>query len=146
MSKRFLTAAVILLVSRDVDLAHGAEARKVAFSYSAVSMTWFPVKVALEKGFFRNEGIEPQLIQMNGISPRSRWPMAIRFFAQYFPCSQTLCSIDEHKRDSIPRLLVSSSVINPSHSAQAPRTNHSTRVRTSRDEAPLSFTIDLALI
>jgi NitT/TauT family transport system substrate-binding protein len=29
-------------------------------------MTWFPVKVALEKGFFRNEGIEPQLIQMNG--------------------------------------------------------------------------------
>lgn len=66
MSKRFLTAAVILLVSRHADLAHGAEARKVAFSYSAVSMTWFPVKVALEKGFFRNEGIEPQLIQMNG--------------------------------------------------------------------------------
>jgi len=29
-------------------------------------MTWFPVKVALEKGFFRNEGLEPQLIQMNG--------------------------------------------------------------------------------
>jgi NitT/TauT family transport system substrate-binding protein len=66
MSKRFLTAAVILLVSRHADLAHGAEARKVAFSYSAVSMTWFPVKVALEKGYFRNEGIEPQLIQMNG--------------------------------------------------------------------------------
>ena len=35
-------------------------------SYSAVSMTWFPVKVAVEKGFFRNEGLEPQLIQMNG--------------------------------------------------------------------------------
>jgi ABC-type nitrate/sulfonate/bicarbonate transport system substrate-binding protein len=66
MSKRLLTAAVILLVFRHADLAHGAEARKVAFSYSAVSMTWFPVKVALEKGFFRNEGIEPQLIQMNG--------------------------------------------------------------------------------
>ncbi len=42
------------------------EARKVTFSYSAVSMTWFPVKVALEKGFFRQEGLEPQLIQMNG--------------------------------------------------------------------------------
>ena len=66
MSKRFLTAAVILLVSRHADLAHGAEVRKITFSYSAVSMTWFPVKVALEKGFFRNEGIEPQLIQMNG--------------------------------------------------------------------------------
>jgi ABC-type nitrate/sulfonate/bicarbonate transport system substrate-binding protein len=66
MSKRLLTAAVILFASRHADLAHGAEARKVAFSYSAVSMTWFPVKVALEKGFFRNEGIEPQLIQMNG--------------------------------------------------------------------------------
>ena len=29
-------------------------------------MTWYPVKVALEKGFFRSEGVEPQLIQMNG--------------------------------------------------------------------------------
>ncbi len=29
-------------------------------------MTWFPVKVALENGFFRDEGLEPQLIQMNG--------------------------------------------------------------------------------
>jgi NitT/TauT family transport system substrate-binding protein len=29
-------------------------------------MTWFPVKVAIEKGFFRKEGLEPQLIQMNG--------------------------------------------------------------------------------
>jgi len=44
----------------------GADLRKVTFSYSAVSMTWFPVKVALEKGFFRNEGLEPQLVQMNG--------------------------------------------------------------------------------
>ena len=43
-----------------------ADLRKVTFSYSAVSMTWYPVKVALEKGFFRSEGLEPQLIQMNG--------------------------------------------------------------------------------
>jgi NitT/TauT family transport system substrate-binding protein len=46
--------------------AAAVEPRKVTFSYSAVSMTWFPVKVALEKGLFRNEGLEPQLIQMNG--------------------------------------------------------------------------------
>lgn len=44
----------------------GAETRKTTFSYSAVSMTWFPVKVAVEKGFFHNEGLDPQLIQMNG--------------------------------------------------------------------------------
>jgi NitT/TauT family transport system substrate-binding protein len=44
----------------------GAEIRRTTFSYSAVSMTWFPVKVAVEKGFFRNEGLDPQLIQMNG--------------------------------------------------------------------------------
>ena len=43
-----------------------AETRKITLSYSAVSMTWFPVKLAVEKGFFRNEGLEPQLIQMNG--------------------------------------------------------------------------------
>src|SRR5262245_17123584 len=43
-----------------------AESRKITLSYSAVSMTWFPVKVAIEKGFFRNAGLEPQLIQMNG--------------------------------------------------------------------------------
>ncbi len=48
------------------DLAVAADARKVTLSYSAVSLTWFPVKVAVEKGFFRSEGLEPQLIQMNG--------------------------------------------------------------------------------
>jgi len=48
------------------NIAVKAEPRKVAFSYSAVSMTWFPVKVALQNGFFRHEGLEPQLIQMNG--------------------------------------------------------------------------------
>ena len=48
------------------NLSVAAEAKKVTLSYSAVSMTWFPVKVAMDKGFFRNEGLEPQLIQMNG--------------------------------------------------------------------------------
>jgi NitT/TauT family transport system substrate-binding protein len=40
--------------------------RKITLSYSAVSMTWLPVKVAVDKGFFREQGLEPQLIQMRG--------------------------------------------------------------------------------
>ena len=43
-----------------------SDLRKATFSYSAVSMTWFPVKVAIARGFFGQEGIEPELIQMNG--------------------------------------------------------------------------------
>lgn len=64
--KHFLILALCAFTLAHTDLARGAEARRVTFSYSAVSMTWFPVKVAVEKGFFRDEGIEPQLIQMNG--------------------------------------------------------------------------------
>jgi ABC-type nitrate/sulfonate/bicarbonate transport system substrate-binding protein len=59
---QFLPLLALALPAMSAD----PEARKVTFSYSAVSMTWFPVKVALEKGFFRQEGLEPQLIQMNG--------------------------------------------------------------------------------
>jgi NitT/TauT family transport system substrate-binding protein len=64
--KRFLILALFAFMLAQADPAAGAEARKVTFSYSAVSLTWFPVKVAVEKGFFRSEGIDPQLIQMNG--------------------------------------------------------------------------------
>jgi ABC-type nitrate/sulfonate/bicarbonate transport system substrate-binding protein len=65
MSKVFCLAVFLLAVAQ-TNLAVCADARKVTLSYSAISMTWFPVKVAIEKGFFRNEGLEPQLIQMNG--------------------------------------------------------------------------------
>jgi ABC-type nitrate/sulfonate/bicarbonate transport system substrate-binding protein len=64
--KRFLLLALWAFTLANIDLANGAESRRVTFSYSAVSMTWFPVKVAVDKGFFRAEAIEPQLIQMNG--------------------------------------------------------------------------------
>ncbi len=64
--KRLLTLTLFTFTLAQADLATSAEARRVTFSYSAVSMTWFPVKVAVEKGIFRSEGIEPQLIQMNG--------------------------------------------------------------------------------
>jgi len=63
---QLFTLALLGFTLMRADLAIGAEARKVTLSYSAISMTWFPVKVAIEKGFFRNEGLEPQLIQMNG--------------------------------------------------------------------------------
>ena len=65
---RFKIALLLCLLASLArpDLAVATEAKKVTLSYSAVSMTWFPVKVAVEKGFFRNEGLEPQLIQMNG--------------------------------------------------------------------------------
>ena len=64
--KRFFTLAVLGLFLVHADPAACADARKVTLSYSAISMTWFPVKVAIDKGFFRSEGLEPQLIQMNG--------------------------------------------------------------------------------
>ncbi|HEX9273094.1 MAG TPA: ABC transporter substrate-binding protein, partial [Candidatus Binatia bacterium] len=65
---RFKIALLLCLLASlaRTDLSVATEARKVTLSYSAVSMTWFPVKVAVEKGFFRNVGLEPQLIQMNG--------------------------------------------------------------------------------
>jgi ABC-type nitrate/sulfonate/bicarbonate transport system substrate-binding protein len=61
-----LQLPLLFLASLGVQAAAGPEPRKVTLSYSAVSMTWFPVKVAVEKGFFRSEGLEPQLVQMNG--------------------------------------------------------------------------------
>jgi NitT/TauT family transport system substrate-binding protein len=60
-----LWLAIFALLAK-ANSSHAVEAGKITLSYSAVSMTWFPVKVAVEKGFFRNEGLEPQLIQMNG--------------------------------------------------------------------------------
>jgi NitT/TauT family transport system substrate-binding protein len=64
--KCFFSLALLGLALARSDLAIAADARKVTLSYSAISMTWFPVKVAVEKGFFRSEGLDPQLIQMNG--------------------------------------------------------------------------------
>ena len=61
-----VVVAVLFCVTLHERAASGADPRKVTFSYSAVSMTWFPVKVAVEKGLFHSEGLEAQLIQMNG--------------------------------------------------------------------------------
>jgi NitT/TauT family transport system substrate-binding protein len=61
-----LQLSFLFLAWLGTQTATGSDLKKVTLSYSAVSMTWFPVKVAVEKGFFRQEGLEPQLIQMNG--------------------------------------------------------------------------------
>lgn len=66
-----IAVATLLLTLALAPKIEGAEVksqplRKVTLSYSAVSMTWFPVRVAVEKGFFRDEGLEAQLIQMRG--------------------------------------------------------------------------------
>ena len=61
-----LQLAFLFFACLTAQAAAGPELRKVTLSYSAVSLTWFPVKVAVEKGFFRGEGLEPQLVQMNG--------------------------------------------------------------------------------
>ena len=66
MLKLLLLVFLLLIQLVHPAICTAADRRKVTFSYSAVSMTWFPVKVALEKGFFRQEGLEPQLVQMNG--------------------------------------------------------------------------------
>src|SRR5581483_4109856 len=60
----WFAAALALLLA--VAQADAQTPRKITLAYSAVSMTWLPVKVAVDKGFFREEGLEPQLIQMRG--------------------------------------------------------------------------------
>jgi NitT/TauT family transport system substrate-binding protein len=59
-----IAAALVLILA--ASQAEAQTARKITLAYSAVSMTWLPVKVAVDKGFFRDEGLEPQLIQMRG--------------------------------------------------------------------------------
>jgi hypothetical protein len=56
VNTRFLElteALLVLAVAVWLDTpALAADGKKITLSYSAVSMTWFPVKVAVEKGFF----------------------------------------------------------------------------------------------
>jgi ABC-type nitrate/sulfonate/bicarbonate transport system substrate-binding protein len=64
---RSLSAAIALFVVFAAARGMPAEpGKKITLAYSAVSMTWLPVKAAVDKGFFREEGLEPQLIQMRG--------------------------------------------------------------------------------
>jgi NitT/TauT family transport system substrate-binding protein len=66
VGRHFLLQLSFLFLASVGAQAAAGDLKKVTLSYSAVSMTWFPIKVAVEKGFFRQEGLEPQLIQMNG--------------------------------------------------------------------------------
>jgi NitT/TauT family transport system substrate-binding protein len=68
--RRWLPGLILTLLSAAVALTAtrlaAEEFKKITLSYSAVSMTWLPVKVAVERGFFRVEGLDPQLVQMRG--------------------------------------------------------------------------------
>lgn len=71
MSRRSVRGVIVALLCIIIamaapTLASAQAPRKITLSYSAVSMTWLPVRVAVDKGFFREQGLEPQLIQMRG--------------------------------------------------------------------------------
>ena len=45
-------------------LVHGAQEQKVIISYSSRDFAFLPAHVAATKGFFRDEGLEPVMVQM----------------------------------------------------------------------------------
>ena len=63
---RRLFVAAALIAALSTAPADAQAPRKITIAYSAVSMTWLPVQAAVDKGFFRDEGLEPQLIQVRG--------------------------------------------------------------------------------
>ena len=61
-----ILCALFLSIASTPTMAAQAPHQKVTFSYTAVSLTWLPLKVAVDKGFLAEEGIEPNLILMRG--------------------------------------------------------------------------------
>lgn len=53
-------------VAAQIAAGAGKSLQKVTLSYTAVSLTWLPLRVAVEKGFFAEEGLEPNLVLMRG--------------------------------------------------------------------------------
>jgi NitT/TauT family transport system substrate-binding protein len=62
MMKRFVLAASVLCCAMWGLPLHGAE--KTTISYSSRTYAFLPAQVAVVKGFFKEEGLEPVLIQM----------------------------------------------------------------------------------
>src|SRR5574341_1305325 len=60
-----LAAACWMLTLGVGGAVFGAEARKIRISFSSRSNSVTPFRVALVKGFFREEGLDVEMIQMN---------------------------------------------------------------------------------
>jgi ABC-type nitrate/sulfonate/bicarbonate transport system substrate-binding protein len=68
MMKTVLVLAVYsgLLIALVIPRVAFAQSKKVIISYPARSYSTLPIQVALMKGFFKEEGLEPVLVQMRG--------------------------------------------------------------------------------
>ena len=67
----YLASAILLVLLFSLEARGQAKGssyplKKVILSYSAVSLSWLPLKAAAERGFFQEEGLEAQLVQMRG--------------------------------------------------------------------------------
>jgi NitT/TauT family transport system substrate-binding protein len=62
--KRVFRLAAILLVTATLPLS--AQPRKIRFSISAISTAEFPFKLAQAKGFYREEGLDVEMILIRG--------------------------------------------------------------------------------
>jgi ABC-type nitrate/sulfonate/bicarbonate transport system substrate-binding protein len=67
--KRWILAALLFLCSSNLDLA-GAQQKtadaKIIIGLARTSMSMLPVFLAQDKGLFREEGLEPQLVFVGG--------------------------------------------------------------------------------
>jgi NitT/TauT family transport system substrate-binding protein len=61
----FLSLAFLVLFGWRIDTVAGQELQKIRISYSSRSNSTTVYQVALAKGFFKEEGLEPEMIQMN---------------------------------------------------------------------------------
>lgn len=70
MKRKFSTAIIALICGLAANAASAAD--KVIISYSSRSYAFLPAQVAAAKGFFKDEGLEPLLIQMRSQVPCRR--------------------------------------------------------------------------